>query len=43
MNVLEARGLRKSFGRHRAPTGVDLEIAAGDMVAVTRRAGPSLG
>jgi ABC-type multidrug transport system ATPase subunit len=34
MNVLEARGVRKSFGRRRVLTGVDLEIAAGEMVAV---------
>ena len=34
MNVLEAQGVRKSFGRHRVLTGVDLEIAAGEMVAV---------
>jgi ABC-2 type transport system ATP-binding protein len=34
MNVLEAQGVRKSFGRRRVLTGVDLEIAAGEMVAV---------
>jgi ABC-2 type transport system ATP-binding protein len=34
MNVLEAHGIRKSFGRHTVLDGVDLEIAAGELVAV---------
>jgi len=34
MNVLEAHGIRKSFGRHPVLAGVDLEIAAGELVAV---------
>jgi ABC-type sugar transport system ATPase subunit len=29
MNVLEAHGVRKSFGRHTVLADVDLEIAAG--------------
>jgi putative ABC transport system ATP-binding protein len=36
--MLEARGLVKSFGRTRALTGVSLEIAEGEIVAIT---GPS--
>ena len=34
MNVLEAQGIRKSFGRRRVLAGVDLAVPAGDMVAV---------
>lgn len=34
MNVLEAHGIRKSFGRHHVLAGVDLAVPAGDMVAV---------
>ncbi len=34
MNVLEAHGICKSFGRHTVLAGVDLEIAAGELVAV---------
>jgi ABC-2 type transport system ATP-binding protein len=34
MNVLEARGICKSFGRHQVLAGVDLAVAAGEMVAV---------
>ena len=34
MNVLEAQGIRKSFGRRTVLAGVDLEIAAGELVAV---------
>ena len=34
MTVLAARGIRKSFGRRRVLAGVDLEIAAGEMIAV---------
>ena len=34
MNVLEAQGIRKSFGRHHVLAGVDLTVPAGDMVAV---------
>ena len=34
MTALAARGIRKSFGRHRVRAGLDLEIAAGEMVAV---------
>jgi ABC-2 type transport system ATP-binding protein len=34
MNVLEAHGIRKSFRRHPVLAGVDLEIAAGELVAV---------
>jgi ABC-2 type transport system ATP-binding protein len=34
MNVLEAQGIRKSFGRHHVLAGVDLAVPAGDMVAV---------
>ena len=34
MNVLEAQGIRKSYRRHRVLTGVDLAVAAGEMVAV---------
>src|SRR5258705_1696268 len=34
MTVLIARGIRKSFGRRRVLAGLDLEVAAGEMVAV---------
>jgi ABC-2 type transport system ATP-binding protein len=34
MSVLEARGIRKSFGRHQVLAGVDLAVAAGEMIAV---------
>jgi ABC-2 type transport system ATP-binding protein len=34
MTVLAARGIRKSYGRRRVLAGVDLEVAAGEMVAV---------
>ena len=34
MNVLEAQGIRKSFGRRRVLAGVDLAIGAGEMAAV---------
>src|SRR5215813_10173006 len=34
MAALAARGIRKSFGRRQVLTGVDLEIAAGELVAV---------
>jgi ABC-2 type transport system ATP-binding protein len=34
MTVLAARGIRKSFGRRRVLAGLDLEVAAGEMVAV---------
>jgi ABC-2 type transport system ATP-binding protein len=34
MTVLVARGIRKSFGRRRVLAGLDLEAAAGEMVAV---------
>ena len=34
MAVLTARGIRKSFGRHRVLAGLDLQVAAGEMVAV---------
>src|SRR5437773_9487745 len=34
MTVLVARGIRKSFGRRQVLTGLDLEVAAGEMVAV---------
>ena len=34
MNVLEAQGIRKSYRRHQVLTGVDLAVAAGEMVAV---------
>ena len=34
MTALAARGIRKSFGRRQVLTGVDLEVAAGEMVAV---------
>ncbi len=34
MTVLAARGIRKSFGRRRVLAGLDLEAAAGEMVAV---------
>jgi ABC-2 type transport system ATP-binding protein len=34
MAVLAARGIRKSFGRRRVLAGLDLEVAAGEMVAV---------
>ena len=33
MTVLAARGIRKSFGRRRVLAGLDLEAAAGEMVA----------
>ena len=32
--VLTARGVRKSFGRHQVLRGVDLDVAAGSLVAV---------
>ena len=32
--ILTARGLCKSFGRHRVLRGVDLDVAAGSLVAV---------
>jgi len=34
MAVLAARGIYKSFGRRRVLAGLDLEVAAGEMVAV---------
>jgi ATPase subunit of ABC transporter with duplicated ATPase domains len=34
MNVLDAQGIRKSFGRRRVLAGVDLAIEAGEMAAV---------
>ncbi len=34
MTALAARGIRKSFGRRRVLTGLDLEVAAGELVAV---------
>ncbi len=34
MTVLAARDISKSFGRRRVLSGLDLEIAAGDLVAV---------
>ena len=34
MNVLEAHGVSKSFGRRRVLAGVDLEVAAGELAAV---------
>ena len=34
MTVLAARGIYKSFGRRRVLAGLDLEVAAGEMVAV---------
>ncbi len=34
MNVLDAQGIRKSFGRRRVLAGVDLEVAPGELVAV---------
>src|SRR5437867_11323434 len=34
MTALAARGIRKSFGRRRVLAGLDLEVAAGEMVAV---------
>jgi len=34
MTALAARGIRKSFGRRQVLTGVDLEVAAGELVAV---------
>jgi len=34
MIALTAQGIRKSFGRRQVLTGLDLEVAAGEMVAV---------
>ena len=34
MTALVARGIRKSFGRREVLAGLDLEIMAGEMVAV---------
>ena len=34
MIALAARGIRKSFGRHRVLTGLDIEVVAGELVAV---------
>src|SRR6266487_1156728 len=34
MTALAARGIRKSFGRRRVLTGLDLEVTAGELVAV---------
>ncbi|HXZ72261.1 MAG TPA: ATP-binding cassette domain-containing protein [Streptosporangiaceae bacterium] len=34
MTALAARDIRKSFGRRQVLTGVDLEVAAGELVAV---------
>lgn len=34
MTALAARGIRKSYGRRPVLAGVDLEVAAGDLVAV---------
>ena len=34
MAALAARGIRKSFGRRQVLTGADLDIAAGELVAV---------
>lgn len=34
MTALRARGIQKSFGRRRVLAGLDLEIAAGELVAV---------
>ena len=37
--VVEARGLRKAFGRTEALRGVSMRVAAGETVAVTGRSG----
>jgi ABC-2 type transport system ATP-binding protein len=34
MTALAARGIRKSFGRRQVLSGLDLEVAAGELVAV---------
>ena len=34
MSVLSAHGIRKAFRRHQVLTGVDLDIGAGELVAV---------
>jgi len=34
MTVLAAQGICKSFGRRRVLTGLDLDVAPGEMVAV---------
>jgi ABC-2 type transport system ATP-binding protein len=34
MNALTARGIRKSFGRRQVLAGLDLDVAAGELVAV---------
>jgi ABC-type multidrug transport system ATPase subunit len=34
MTALSARGIRKSFGRRQVLTGLDLDIASGELVAV---------
>jgi ABC-2 type transport system ATP-binding protein len=34
MSALTVRGIRKSFGRRRVLTGVDLDVAAGELAAV---------
>ena len=34
MSALTARGIRKSFGRRQVLAGLDLEVAAGELVAV---------
>lgn len=34
MDVIEASGLRKAYGMHRAVDGVDLTVAAGEVLAV---------
>jgi ABC-2 type transport system ATP-binding protein len=34
MTALAARGIRKSFGRRHVLAGVDLEVAAGELIAV---------
>jgi len=33
MTALAARGVRKSFGRRQVLTGLDLEVAVGELVA----------
>jgi len=34
MTALAARGIRKAYGRHSVLAGVDLEVTAGELVAV---------
>jgi ABC-type histidine transport system ATPase subunit len=37
--VLQGRGMHKAYGRHRVLSGADLEVRAGQLVAVVGESG----